>query len=173
MRYVILQLMKVSAFAALLLPAGVAQASGSITISYGPLAAVPALGEFSTILTILLGLLMVVVALRMLFSSRRAQNFLGLILLGGGVITGGLGVNDSLAGGDFFTVPHEGPDRFCSGGEINYNGDIPPITLNNQCDFALAIAVKEDFCTGPPAIIPQRVVPAKTEGELPHCVPPP
>lgn len=149
--------------------AGMAQASGQIIVTYNSISAVPALGDLSTLLTIVLGLLMVAVAFRMLLSSRKAQNILGLMLLGGGVITGGLGVNDSLAGGDFFTVPHEAPDRSCSGGEISYNGlQSPPITLNNQCNAKLLLGIKEEHCGGP-VVFPQQAVDAKTQGDLPYC----
>jgi hypothetical protein len=148
--------------------AGVAQASAQITVTYSPLAAVPALGDLSTLLTVVLGLLMVVVAFRMLLSSRKTQNILGLMLLGGGVITGGLGVNDSLAGSNRFTVPYEDPVRSCSGGEISYGWSPSPIILNNQCDAKLLLGIKEQSCSGP-VVFPQQAVDAKTEGELPYC----
>ena len=149
---------------------GLAHAGRNINVVYRPVSAVPGLGNVALVA---LALLLLVLALRMLRSSGRGQQMLSLVLLGGGVIAAGVSINETLAGGSRFTVPHTSPDRFCDGGVIEagdpFHGG--STVLNNECDVDLVLSASTEVCSASELVYPMRVVPAKTEGPMPYCSP--
>jgi IPTL-CTERM motif len=100
------------------------QASASATVIVGPLAAAP-VPTVSGYLLIVLGLLLAVIAFRTLRNNQGAQKLLGVLVLGGGLIISGVGVDRTLANPE--NVIAEG--AVCtSDGPISYS----PFYLSNR-----------------------------------------
>jgi hypothetical protein len=122
----------------LLVMSSLAQAGLPGIVTVGPLAlaeeanSVPAL---SGNLLIVLGLLLAVIAVRTLRSNRRAQKLLSILVLGGGLIISGIGVDRTLA---------VSPTVFATGAVCNADGPISysplvDFTLQNNCSNSIEI----------------------------------
>jgi hypothetical protein len=121
-----------------------AQAIGYVTV--GPLAAtqVPTLSGY---LLIVLGLLLAVIAFRTLRSNRGAQKILSILVLGGGLIISGIGVDRTLATAGPIIETAEGTDC-TAGGDIRYGADEGPTNLLNGCGNSLVISdIYSEDCT--------------------------
>jgi len=126
----------------LLVVSSLAQASGTATVVVGPLAtSVPTL---SGILLIVLGMLLAVIAFRTLPNNEGAQRLLSILVLGGGLIISGVGVDRTLAVPD--TLP-------ASGGVCTQAGPLPSyypyvdIRLQNDCGNSIQIIdFRDDDC---------------------------
>lgn len=122
---------------ALLSASSLSIAQGVTSVVVGPLGAsasapIPTLTDN---LLIALGLLLAVVAVRVLRSQRSTQKFLSLVLLGSGLLIGAIGVDRSIAG--VAGVVAMG-DVCTQAGPIDYNPNAP-ISLQNGCTVDIEI----------------------------------
>jgi hypothetical protein len=128
----------------LLVVSSLAQAGSPGIVTVGPLAekatSVPAL---SGNLLIVLGLLLAVIAVRTLRNNRGAQKLLSILVLGGGLIISGIGVDRTLA---------VSPTVFATGAVCNADGPISyspagDVTLQNNCSNSIEIKSFSASCS--------------------------
>ena len=112
------------------------QAAAQATVTVGPFTGEP-VPTLSGNLQIALGLLLAVIAFRMLKNQRGAQKLFSLLVLGGGLVISGIGVDRTLAVVDPNLVPAAG--AVCTqAGPLPYN-PFEDSTLENQCANAIEI----------------------------------
>lgn len=113
-----------------------AQAAAQASVTVGPFTGTP-VPALNGNLQIVLGLLLAAIAFRTLQSRRPAQKLLSLLVLGGGLIVSGFGVDRTLALVDPNLVPAAG--AVCTQtGPLPYN-PFEDSTLANQCANAIEI----------------------------------
>jgi hypothetical protein len=135
------------AVTSLLVLSSLAQAGVQATVTVGPFAAPPIsaapVPTLSGYLLIVLGLLLAVIAFRTLRNNRGAQKILSVLVLGGGLIISGIGVDRTLATPQ--TVSAQG--AVCNAdGPINYfpGGSR---ALQNLCNNSIEIKGFSSGCT--------------------------
>ena len=157
---------------ALLTASSLSVAQGATNVVVGPLGAsvstpVPTLTDN---LLIVLGLLLAVVAVRVLRSQRSAQKFLSIVLLGSGLLIGAIGVDRSIA--SVLGVVAMG-DVCTQAGPIDYNPDAP-ISLQNGCTVDIEIkSFSSSECTldteSAACTVGQVLAPEASCNSLPQC----
>ena len=157
-----------------------ANAGTNISFGYSILAApapapapvVPATPVPTTpdVLLIVLALLLVVIAVRALQSAGGIQKLLSLAVLGGGLILGGMGVENTIATVEVLTIPDEGMS--CEGGESNgywaYHDGSTQVTNNCEDDLTIDSATSEG-CLPEEIVIPSATIEAGATVVAPYC----
>ena len=125
------------AAASLLAVPSLVHAGGNSIVTVGPLATpVPTASGY---LLIVLGLLLAVIAFRTLRNNQGAHKLLGILVLGGGLVISGIGVDRTIAGNIQQTLPVE--EAACtSDTDLQYNSqrDVD-VTLENKCGNLIEI----------------------------------
>jgi len=113
------------------------QAGVDAFVTVGPLATpVPTVSGY---LLIVLGLLLAVIAFRTLRNNQGAHKLLGILVLGGGLIISGIGVDRTIAGNIQNTITVE-TDGCTSDADLKYDGSFDvDATLENKCGNPIEI----------------------------------
>ena len=156
-----------------------ANAGANLTFGYSILAAPappPAVSATpvpttSDALLVVLGLLLVVVAVRALQSSRGVQKLMSVVVMGGGLVLGGIGVDNTVATVAEYTIPDEGSP--CSGGtlDVGYpgHGGTTLVTSNCEDDLNVDSVDPHGFCDPGDVVIPSATIPAGDTVTAPYC----
>ena len=157
-----------------------ASASSTMSFAYSVFAAAPAspaaVGPATAVpvtsdaLLMVLAVLLAVIAIRALQSANGIQKVLSLAVLGGGLILGGVGVENTIAGIPILEIPDEGVP--CDGGEssIYYPFHNGTLLLTNNCEDDLTIdSVTSDGCTPDNIVIPNAIIEAGATEAVPYC----
>ena len=167
-------------FTALALSAAssLANAGGGMSFAYSifapappppPVVSATPVPTTSDALLMVLALLLIVIAVRALQSAGGIQKVLSLAVLGGGLILGGVSVDNTVADVPL-AIPGEGMP--CEGGEtFNYfpfhGGNS---TVTNNCEGDLTIdSVTTDECAPGDVVIPSATIEAGTAVSAPYC----
>ena len=144
----------------------------TVTYAASPHAAVPTLGNA---LLITLGVVLALIALYTL-RRRQGQKLLSVLLLGGGLVLGGVGVDRSVANGYYIVSTVEVSDTDCAGNTEPYDMFAQSARLDNLCPHPIRVISCNDLpCGQPSPACPTNVDVDANGGNvfLPVCAPPP